>query len=76
MGDENNTKAYVTMMMSTGQKITGKPQDILLCENTIGLSDYCYWLDRDKRFVVNAEHIIAIRPAREEEISEAQAHGG
>lgn len=74
MGETNN-EAYVTLMMSTGQKITGIPYQIVLCDNA-GLSDYYYWLDRDKRFVVNTEHIIAIRMARPEEISEAQAHGG
>lgn len=74
MGETNN-KAYVTMMMSTGQKITGTQDQILLCGDT-RLDEYTYWLDRDKRFVVNIAHIIAIRPAREEEISEAQAHGG
>lgn len=74
MGETNN-KTYVTLMMSTGQKITGTEDQFLLCSDT-RLNEYTYWLDRDKRFVVNIAHIIAIRPARPEEISEAQAHGG
>lgn len=74
MGETNN-EAYVTLMMSTGQKITGTQDQLLFCSDT-RLNEYTYWLDRDKRFVINTEHIIAIRPARPEEISEAQAHGG
>lgn len=74
MGETNN-EAYVTLMMSTGQKITGTQDQFLLCSDT-RLNEYTYWLDRGKRFVINTEHIIAIRPARPEEISEAKAHGG
>lgn len=74
MGETNN-EAYVTLMMSTGQKITGKAGDIVLCNNE-GLFNYSVYLDSGYRFITNVRHVIAIRPAREEEISEAQAHGG
>lgn len=69
---QKNDGTYITLRMSNNKKITAQKDNILLFNNWV--EPYAPDIPGNK-LLVNINHVLYIRPAKDEEIDHARIHG-
>ena len=59
---------YITVRMSNSKKITGRKENLIFFKNEISRVE-------EGKITINVNHVLYVRPAKDDEIEHAKIHG-